>query len=168
MGSWSGVAAGEGRSVPTQVNSNSENQLLTMGDDAKLEEIQKLGGTAIKPVGWDRTGWEAFQYMLYNPDTGEVLTRTPLSNSEKHTSHHGRRRKAGGDPEAGRDRHQACRMGPDWMGGVPVHALQPRHWRGSDEDPPLLAQDHRLLLHLLLLPCRVLDRLPQRLLCHPA
>merc|ERR1711971_826214 len=60
-------------------NSNSENQLLTMGDDAKLEEIQKLGGTAIKPVGWDRTGWEAFQYMLYNPDTGEVLTRTPLS-----------------------------------------------------------------------------------------
>jgi len=35
-----------------------------MGDDAKLQEIQKLGGTAIKPVGWDRTGWEAFQYML--------------------------------------------------------------------------------------------------------
>ena len=50
-----------------------------MGDDAKLQEIQKLGGTAIKPVGWDRTGWEAFRYMLYNPDTGEVLTRTPLS-----------------------------------------------------------------------------------------
>jgi len=50
-----------------------------MADDAKLQEIQKLGGTAIKPVGWDRTGWEAFQYMLYNPDTGEVLTRTPLS-----------------------------------------------------------------------------------------
>jgi len=38
-----------------------------------------LGGTAIKPVGWDRTGWEAFRYMLWNPDTGEVLTRTPLS-----------------------------------------------------------------------------------------
>jgi len=36
-------------------------------------------GTAIKPVGWDRTGWEAFQYMIYNPDTGEILTRTPLS-----------------------------------------------------------------------------------------
>ena len=50
-----------------------------MADDAKLEEIQKLGGTAIKPVGWDRTGWEAFQYMLWNPDTGEILTRTPLS-----------------------------------------------------------------------------------------
>merc|ERR1712203_1264520 len=44
-----------------------------------MGEIQKLGGTAIKPVGWDRTGWEAFQYMLWNPDTGEVLTRTPLS-----------------------------------------------------------------------------------------
>jgi len=40
---------------------------------------QQLGGTAIKPVGWDRTGWEAFQYMIYNPDTGEILTRTPLS-----------------------------------------------------------------------------------------
>lgn len=38
-----------------------------------------LGGTAIKPEGWDRSGWEAFQYMLYNPNTGEVLTRTPLS-----------------------------------------------------------------------------------------
>jgi sodium/potassium-transporting ATPase subunit beta len=38
-----------------------------------------LGGTAIKPVGWDRTGLEAFKYFLYNPDTGEVLTRTPLS-----------------------------------------------------------------------------------------
>merc|ERR1712210_361544 len=68
------VARFQLKSTPTQ-----ENQLLTMGDDAKLEEIQKLGGTAIKPVGWDRTGWEAFQYMLYNPDTGEVLTRTPLS-----------------------------------------------------------------------------------------
>jgi len=50
-----------------------------MADDKNLQEIQKLGGTAIKPVGWDRTGWEAFRYMLYNPDTGEVLTRTPLS-----------------------------------------------------------------------------------------
>jgi len=65
----------KGRSVPTQTQTTT----LAMGDDAKLMEIQKLGGTAIKPVGWDRTGWEAFQYMLYNPDTGEVLTRTPLS-----------------------------------------------------------------------------------------
>lgn len=40
---------------------------------------ENLGGTAIKPVGWDRTGLEAFKYLLYNPDTGEVLTRTPLS-----------------------------------------------------------------------------------------
>lgn len=44
-----------------------------------MAEKQKLGGTAIKPVGWDRSGFEAFQYMLYNPDTGEILTRTPLS-----------------------------------------------------------------------------------------
>ena len=38
-----------------------------------------LGGTAIKPVGWDRSGWEAFQYFLYDPSTGAVLSRTPLS-----------------------------------------------------------------------------------------
>jgi len=38
-----------------------------------------LGGTAIKPVGWDRTGWEAIKYLIWNPETGQVLTRTPLS-----------------------------------------------------------------------------------------
>merc|ERR1711931_5799 len=74
MGSWSGGATREGR---FQLNSNHTTS--TMADDAKLQEIQKLGGTAIKPVGWDRTGFEAFKYMLYNPDTGEVLTRTPIS-----------------------------------------------------------------------------------------
>jgi hypothetical protein len=47
--------------------------------DKKMAELTNLGGTAIKPIGWDRTGWEAFRYMLWNPDTGEVLTRTPLS-----------------------------------------------------------------------------------------
>jgi sodium/potassium-transporting ATPase subunit beta len=40
---------------------------------------QPLGGTAIKPKGWDRSGWESFKYMLYDPDTGKVLTRTPMS-----------------------------------------------------------------------------------------
>jgi len=40
---------------------------------------ETLGGTAIKPVGWDRKGMEAFKYLLYNPETGEILTRTPLS-----------------------------------------------------------------------------------------
>jgi len=38
-----------------------------------------IGMTAIKPVGWDRSGCEAFQYFLYNPETGEILSRTPLS-----------------------------------------------------------------------------------------
>merc|ERR1712038_982025 len=82
MGSWNGGAAELGR-PSREIQLKSTRQLrqtdLAMGDDAKLQEIQKLGGTAIKPVGWDRTGWEAFQYMLWNPDTGEVLTRTPLS-----------------------------------------------------------------------------------------
>jgi len=44
-----------------------------------MDKTKALGGTAIKPVGWDRTGFEAFKYMLWNPDTGEVLTRTPAS-----------------------------------------------------------------------------------------
>jgi len=39
----------------------------------------QLGGTAIKPVGWDRSGWETFKYMLYDPSTGAILTRTPMS-----------------------------------------------------------------------------------------
>lgn len=38
-----------------------------------------LGMTAIKPEGWDKTGMEAFKDVLYNPKTGEILTRTPLS-----------------------------------------------------------------------------------------
>jgi len=40
---------------------------------------ENIGMTAIKPEGWDRTGFEAFKYFIYNPDTGEILSRTPLS-----------------------------------------------------------------------------------------
>ena len=29
-------------------------------------------------VGWDRTGWEAFKYMLFDPDNGTILTRCNL------------------------------------------------------------------------------------------
>jgi len=36
-----------------------------------------LGGTAIRPV--ERHGMEAIRYFLHNPDTGEVLSRTPKS-----------------------------------------------------------------------------------------
>ena len=36
-----------------------------------------LGGTAIKPK--ERHGWEAVRYLLHNPETGEILTRTPKS-----------------------------------------------------------------------------------------
>lgn len=50
-----------------------------MADKGKEVDAIPLGGTAIKPPGWDRTGFEAFKYMLYNPETGEVLTRTPIS-----------------------------------------------------------------------------------------
>merc|ERR1719481_2178524 len=40
---------------------------------------EQLGAVAIKPPGWDRTGWEAFRYFLYDPDKGTILSRTPLS-----------------------------------------------------------------------------------------
>jgi len=40
---------------------------------------QVMGGTAIKPVGWDRSFCESLKYMIYDPDNGTVLTRTPLS-----------------------------------------------------------------------------------------
>jgi len=59
-----------------------------MGEEDETKEVAEvapevtdtlLGGTAIKPVGWDRKGWEAVKYMIYNPDTGAILTRTPLS-----------------------------------------------------------------------------------------
>ena len=49
---------------------------VVMGSQANT---QPLGGTAIKPEGWDRTGMEAFLYFLFNPKTGEILSRTPLS-----------------------------------------------------------------------------------------
>ena len=42
-----------------------------------------IGGTAIKPVGWDRTGWQAFAYFLCDPQNGTILTR--WTNMEKKT-----------------------------------------------------------------------------------
>lgn len=50
-----------------------------MGQQPAVKTVQPLGGSAIKPPGWDRTGFEAFRYMIYNPDTGEIFTRTPMS-----------------------------------------------------------------------------------------
>jgi sodium/potassium-transporting ATPase subunit beta len=44
-----------------------------MADDKPMV----LGGTAIKPK--ERHGWEKIRYILHNPETGEILTRTPKS-----------------------------------------------------------------------------------------
>lgn len=49
-----------------------------MGKEEGTKE-DLLGAVAIKPPGWDRTGWEAFGYFLYDPDNGTFLSRTPLS-----------------------------------------------------------------------------------------
>ena len=38
-----------------------------------------VGAAAIKPHGWDRSGWEAFKHYLYDPEVGPVLGRTPRS-----------------------------------------------------------------------------------------
>jgi len=48
-----------------------------MGKEEAKEDL--LGAVAIKPPGWDRTGWEAFAYFLYDPANGTFLSRTPLS-----------------------------------------------------------------------------------------
>jgi hypothetical protein len=41
------------------------------------EKPHLLGGTAIKPK--ERHGWERIRYILHNPETGQILTRTPKS-----------------------------------------------------------------------------------------
>lgn len=52
-----------------------------MGEPEPKEDEAPLaiGMTAIKPEGWDKTGLDAFKDVIYNPQTGEILTRTPLS-----------------------------------------------------------------------------------------
>merc|ERR1712001_379649 len=76
-----GVAPGKSQISGQHTTAGSERSYLTtytMGkDDTKKEEM--LGAVAIKPPGWDRTGWEAFRYFLYDPDNGTFLSRTPLS-----------------------------------------------------------------------------------------
>jgi len=44
---------------------------------AEANKGHVLGGTAIKPI--ERHGWERIRYILYNPETGQILSRTPKS-----------------------------------------------------------------------------------------
>ena len=44
---------------------------------AEPEKPHILGGTAIKPI--ERHGWERIRYILHNPETGTILSRTPKS-----------------------------------------------------------------------------------------
>ena len=44
-----------------------------------ISQEELLGAGAIKPPGWDRTGWETFRYFLHDPEKGTFLSRTPLS-----------------------------------------------------------------------------------------
>jgi hypothetical protein len=41
------------------------------------EKPHILGGTAIKPK--ERHGWERVRYIFHNPETGQILSRTPKS-----------------------------------------------------------------------------------------
>jgi sodium/potassium-transporting ATPase subunit beta len=50
-----------------------------MGAETTTSATPALGGTAIKPIGWDRSGLEQFKYFMYDPSTGAILSRTPLS-----------------------------------------------------------------------------------------
>jgi len=56
-----------------------EEKIDDMPEEELLAPKNVVGMTAIKPEDWDKTGKEAFLSMLYNPKTGEILTRTPLS-----------------------------------------------------------------------------------------
>ena len=40
---------------------------------AEANKQHILGGTAIKPK--ERHGWERVRYILYNPETGQILSR---------------------------------------------------------------------------------------------
>jgi len=42
-----------------------------------FDKAHILGGTAIKPK--ERHGWERIRYILHNPETGQILSRTPKS-----------------------------------------------------------------------------------------
>ena len=37
-------------------------------------------------AGWDRTGWEAFRYMIYDGENGTILTRFLRKVQTKETS----------------------------------------------------------------------------------
>ena len=58
----------------------------------------------------------------------------------------------------------ACRLGPDWLGEFPLLPVRPGQWNISLQNSSLLAQDLRLLHHLLLLSGRLLVQLPPHLL----
>ena len=47
--------------------------------ERKVKPEDIVGAAAIKPPGWDRTGWEAFKYFLHDPEQGTILGRTPRS-----------------------------------------------------------------------------------------
>ena len=50
-------------------------------DERKERKVQPediVGAAAIKPPGWDRTGWEAFKYFLHDPEQGTILGRSVL------------------------------------------------------------------------------------------
>ena len=44
--------------------------------ERKVKPEDIVGAAAIKPPGWDRSGWEAFKYFLHDPDQGTILGRT--------------------------------------------------------------------------------------------
>ena len=47
--------------------------------DGKEEKVEIMGAVAIKPPGWDRTGWDAVSKFFYDGEAGTFLMRTPLS-----------------------------------------------------------------------------------------
>ncbi len=48
---------------------------------AEANKGHVLGGTAIKPI--ERHGWERIRYILYNPETGQILSRFEIVCSKQ-------------------------------------------------------------------------------------
>ena len=64
---------------PSASNQTEEEKEVKEEKEEKEEKVEIMGAVAIKPPGWDRTGWDAVSKFFYDGEAGTFLMRTPLS-----------------------------------------------------------------------------------------
>ena len=64
---------------PSASNQTEEEKEVKEEKEGKEEKVEIMGAVAIKPPGWDRTGWDAVSKFFYDGEAGTFLMRTPLS-----------------------------------------------------------------------------------------